>query len=159
MLMSEKRTNELVALAEGMSANPCPDRAAKTNLGDEVMNIVLAVAATVLRTACRTRQIQAMQWLADELEEDDEGSLVKEKGSEGVAKLRVFWWIPGGRSVGKKFGGSLPTRAWRRQSCATSLRFLLRRIHARKRLPTHGRSHRAKSVNGTSLCAKAQPIP
>ena len=66
------------------------------NLCDEIIHIVLAVAATVQKTACTTRQIQAMRWLADELEEDDEGNPVKGKGSEGVAKLCVFlvdsWW-------------------------------------------------------------------
>ena len=62
MLMIEQRTDDLVALAEGLSANPGPDRAAKTNLCDEIMNIVLAVAAIVQKTACTTRQIQAMRW-------------------------------------------------------------------------------------------------
>ncbi|MFM7987423.1 MAG: hypothetical protein ACKPKO_49735, partial [Candidatus Fonsibacter sp.] len=75
MLRSEKRTDELVALAEGLSVDPGPDRVARTNLRDEIINIVLAVSATLQQTAW---QIQAMRQLADE---EDMGKLGKEKGS------------------------------------------------------------------------------
>jgi hypothetical protein len=99
MLMSGKRILELVSLANALSANPV-SQDASSPLADEALNIVLGVAATVQKTACTTRQIQALRWLADQLAENEDqnenGTEPKKGDSTGVEALRVFltdaWW-------------------------------------------------------------------
>ena len=93
MLMGEKRVLELVALAEALSTNPL-SKDASSLLADE---------ATDHQIACATRQIQALRWLADQLEENEDGTWPMENDRQhrrgGVARLLDSWVMAGAARV------------------------------------------------------------